>query len=213
MSADNREPPVRRFAALAVCVVAAMAAPVANAAEDGTRPITAAESADAVTRGHGRIGGTFKLTDHNGKVRTPADFRGKLLLVYFGFTHCPDICPTDLMAIGGALKALGPAADQVQALFITLDPQRDTKELLATYVDSFHDSIIALTGDDKAIQRAAFAYKVYFKKILGRGEDDYGVDHSAYIYLMDRNGAFIGVFPPATPPDRIASVLKPLIGR
>lgn len=191
--------------------MAAMLAPGAFA-EDGTRPVTAAESMDAVMWGKGTIGGPFRLTDHTGHVRTDADFRGKILLVYFGFTHCPDICPADLMAIGGALKALGPLADQVRVLFVTLDPQRDTPALLAAYVDSFHQHVVGLTGDETAIRRAAHAYKVYFKKVPGKGADDYGFDHSSYTYLMDREGKFIGVFPPSTSPDRIAAVLKPLVG-
>ncbi len=158
-------------------------------------------------RGQGNIGGPFALTDHNGVPRTDADFRGKLLLVYFGFTHCPDICPTDLMAIGGALKMLGPRANGVNALFITLDPQRDTQSLLAVYVDSFHERLVGLTGSEPAIRRAAHAYKVYFAKVPGRNADDYGIDHSAYTYLMDRDGKFVGVFPPSTSPERMAAVL------
>ena len=203
---------MREFAAIAIAVLAAMALTVARAADDGTRPITAAESMDAVMWGQSKIGGPFALTDHTGKVRTETDFRGKLLLVYFGFTHCPDICPTDLMAIGDALKSLGPQAVQVRGLFVSVDPKRDTPALLATYVDSFHDNIVGLTGDEKAVHRAAHAYKVYFKKVPGKGEDDYGFDHSAYIYLMDRDGKFIGVFPPSTPAERIVAVLKPLLG-
>jgi len=201
----------RFLLALVAGFVALCAALPAAAVEDDTRPVTAAESMDAVMWGQGQIGGPFTLTDHTGKARTDADFRGKFLLVYFGFTHCPDICPTDLMAIGGALKTLGPLADQVQALFITLDPKRDTRELLTGYVDSFHDNIVGLTGDETAIRRAAHAYKVYFNRVPGKGEDDYLIDHSAYIYLMDRAGKFIGVFPPSTPPDRIVEVLKPLV--
>lgn len=201
---------MRAFAATGVAVLAAML-PAAAFADD-TRPITAAESMDAVMWGNATVGGPFTLVDHTGKARTEADFRGKFLLVYFGFTHCPDICPTDLMAIGGALKALGPQAGQVQGLFISVDPERDTPALLATYVDSFHENIVGLTGDDHAIRRAAHAYKVYFSKVPGRGEDDYGFDHSAYIYLMDRDGKFIGVFPPSTPAERIVTVLKPLLG-
>ena len=182
-------------------------------ADDDTRPITAAESMDAVMWGQGTIGGSFALTDHTGQPRTDADFRGKVLLVYFGFTHCPDVCPTDLMAIAGALNELGPRADQVRALFITLDPQRDTQKLLATYVDSFHENLIGLTGSEMDIRRVAHAYKVYFKKVPGKNDDDYAVDHSAYIYLVDREGKFAGVFPPATSPDRIAQVLKPMVGK
>ena len=101
----------------------------------------------------------------------------------------------------------------MQALFVTLDPQRDTKELLAGLCRFLpRRTLSALTGDETAIQRAAHAYKVYFKKVPGQDDDDYGVDHCAYIYLMDRDGKFIGVFPPSTPADRIVDVLKPLIG-
>jgi protein SCO1/2 len=199
-----------KLAALGIAALAAMPSP-ALPSDDDTRPVSAAESMDAAMWGKGAIGGPFTLTDHTGTVRTEADFRGKLLLVYFGFTHCPDVCPADLMAIGGALKALGPLADQVRALFISLDPQRDTPALLAAYVESFHENVVGLTGDEAAIRRAARAYKVYFQRISGRGEDDYGFDHSAYIYLMDRTGSFIGVLPPATPPERIVQVLKPLL--
>jgi cytochrome oxidase Cu insertion factor (SCO1/SenC/PrrC family) len=203
---------VRGFAVIAIAVLAAMALSIARAADDDTRPITAAESMDAVMWGKAPIGGRFALTDHTGRTRTGADFRGKLLLVYFGFTHCPDICPTDLMAMGSALKALGPQAGKVQGLFISVDPERDTPALLATYVDSFHENIVGLTGDERAIRRAAHAYKVYFNKVPGKGRDDYGFDHSAYIYLMDREGKFIGAFPPSTPSERIVQVLKPLLG-
>jgi cytochrome oxidase Cu insertion factor (SCO1/SenC/PrrC family) len=199
------------FAVLGIAILLAMPAAVVRA-EDDTRPITPSESMDAVMWGKGKIGGPFTLVDHNGKTRTDTDFRGKFLLVYFGFTHCPDICPGDMMAMGGALKEIGALADRVQGLFITVDPKRDTPELLAAYVDSFHDNIIGLTGDETAIRRAAHAYKVYFNKVPGRGEDDYGFDHSSYIYLMDRDGKYIGVFPPSTPAERIARVLKPLLG-
>ena len=201
---------MRAFAALGLALLAATLSAAAGA-QDDTRRITAAESMEAVMWGKGMIGGPFTLVDQNGGTRTDADFRGKILLVYFGFTHCPDICPTDLMAIGGALKALGPKASQVQGLFISIDPERDTPELLASYVDSFHDNIVGLTGDEMAVRRAAHAYKVYFNKVPGRGQDDYGFDHSAYIYLMDRDGKFIGVFPPSTPAARIVTVLKPLL--
>jgi protein SCO1/2 len=203
---------MRAVLALGIAALAAML-PFASHAADDTRPISAAESMDAVMWGKGTIGGPFALTDHTGKTRTDADFRGKLLLVYFGFTHCPDICPTDLMAMGGALKSLGRQADQVQGLFISVDPKRDTPPLLAAYVDSFHENIVGLTGDESAVRRAAHAYKVYFNKVPGKADDDYGFDHSAYIYLMDRDGKFIGVFPPSTPAERIAHVLKPLVGR
>lgn len=200
---------MRALAFIGVVALATMLSLTPRA--DDTRLVTAAESMDAVMWGKGTIGGPFTLVDHTGKTRTDADFRGKLLLVYFGFTHCPDICPTDLMAMAGALRALGSQASQVQGLFISVDPKRDTPALLATYVDSFHENIVGLTGDESAIRRAAYAYKVYFNKVPGKGDDDYGFDHSAYIYLMDRDGKFIGVFPPSTAAERIVRVLTPLI--
>lgn len=118
---------------LAAGIIAVGIGAAALGAEDDARQITAAESMEAVMWGRGTIGGPFSLTDHTGRPRTDADFRGKLLLVYFGFTHCPDICPTDLMAVAGALNSLGAQADEVRALFISLDPQRDTQALLSTY--------------------------------------------------------------------------------
>lgn len=203
----------RRIVISLMASVLLIAAAERATAGDDTRPITAAESMDAVMWEQGQIGGPFTLTDHTGQTRSDADFRGKLLLVYFGFTHCPDICPTDLMAIAGALNTLGAQADQVRALFITLDPARDTQALLATYVDSFHDKLVGLTGSESDIRKVAHAYKVYFRKVPGRSEEYYGLDHSAYIYLVDRDGKFAGVFPPSTSPDRTATVLKPLLAQ
>ena len=173
--------------------------------------VTAAESMDAVMWATDPIGGPFTLTDHDGKTRTEKDFLGKIVLVYFGFTHCPDICPADLMAIAGALNEIGDKSQQVQALFITVDPERDTQELLKLYVDSFHERVLGLTGDAATIRRTANAFKVYYKKIPGDGPDNHSVDHSAYIYLYDQTGHYRGFFPPGTSADRIATVIKPLL--
>jgi cytochrome oxidase Cu insertion factor (SCO1/SenC/PrrC family) len=155
-------------------------------------------------------GGPFALVDHNGKPRKQADFEGKLLLIYFGFTYCPDVCPTDLQAIGSALDQLGKTGEPVQPLFITLDPDRDTAQHLANYVSSFHPRLIGLTGDANAIRQAARAYKVYYAKVPTAG-GDYTIAHSGYIYLMDRAGKYLGFFPPGTPPDRMADVIRPLV--
>jgi protein SCO1/2 len=156
------------------------------------------------------VGGPFSLIDHTGKPRTEADFRGKLLLIYFGFTYCPDVCPTDLQAIGLALDKLGAAGDAVQPLFITLDPDRDTPQLLAAYVPSFHPRLIGLSGDASSIRQAARAYKVYYAKVATGAGSNYTVDHSGYIYLMDDAGRYLGFFPPGTPPDRMTDVIRPL---
>src|SRR6185503_11877462 len=140
------------------------------------------------------IGGPFTLTDQNGVRRTDADFRDKLMLVYFGFTYCPDICPTDLQNIGLALDRLGPAGEAVQPLFVTLDPERDTAAHLADYVGLFHPRLIGLTGDAGAIRKAADAYKVFYARIPRSDGSDYTVDHSAFIYLVDRGGRYLGFF-------------------
>ena len=128
---------------LAAGIIAVGIGAAALGAEDDARQITAAGIDGSRDVGRGTIGGPFSLTDHTGRPRTDADFRGKLLLVYFGFTHCPDICPTDLMGVAGALNSLGAQADEVRALFISLDPQRDTQALLSTYVE-FVPSTISL---------------------------------------------------------------------
>jgi len=161
------------------------------------------------------VGGPFELIDHTGKPRTERDFRGKLMLVYFGFTSCPDICPTDLQAIGQTLDKLGAGADSVQPLFITVDPERDTAQHLAEYVPMFHPRLIGLTGSAEAIRKAADAYKVYYAKLdppeenAKEGGGYYTVDHTAFIYLMDRDGNYLGFFPPGTTPDRMAEIIRP----
>jgi protein SCO1/2 len=170
---------------------------------------SAGELMDAVMWNKEPIGGPFALTDHTGKLRTDADFRGKLMLVYFGFTFCPDICPTDLMAIGQAIDKLGPAGDEVQPLFISVDPERDTAAHLAEYVPFFHPRLIGLTGDAAHIRDAARAYRVYYAKVAIGGAADYTFDHSGFIYLMDRDGKYVGFFPPGTPADRMVAVIKP----
>jgi cytochrome oxidase Cu insertion factor (SCO1/SenC/PrrC family) len=156
----------------------------------------------------GPIGGPFALIDHTGKPRTDADFRGKLLLVYFGFTYCPDVCPTDLQNIGLALDQLGTAGEKVQPLFITVDPERDTPQHLAEYVLLFHPRLIGLSGDAMAIRAAADAYKVYYAKVPNERGDDYTVDHSSFIYLMGADGKYLGFFPPGAPPDQIVQTLR-----
>jgi cytochrome oxidase Cu insertion factor (SCO1/SenC/PrrC family) len=132
------------------------------------------------------------------------------MLLYFGFTYCPDICPADLQAIGLALDKLGSDAARVQPLFVTVDPERDTAEHLAEYVPLFHPRLIGLTGSLDAIRKAAEAYKVYFAKVpVGKEAGDYTVDHTAFIYLMDRDGNYLGFFPPGTTADRMVEIIRP----
>jgi protein SCO1/2 len=174
---------------------------------------SAAEIMDILMWGREPVGGPFALIDHNGRSRTDEDFRGKLVLVYFGFTYCPDICPTDLQNIGLALDQLGQEAEKVQPLFITVDPERDTAEHLKEYLQSFHPSFIGLTGDTSAIRAAADAFKVYYARVSNGQGDDYTVDHTAFIYLMGADGGYVGFFPPGTSPERIAEMLRKQLAR
>jgi protein SCO1/2 len=193
----------------ALALLAALAVAGAAAAQPAER--SAAELMDVVMWSREPIGGPFALIDQTGARRTDADFRGKILLVYFGFTYCPDVCPTDLQEIAAAIDRLGPAGDAVQPLFITVDPERDTPAHLKDYVPLFHPHLVGLTGSAAAIRDAARAYRAYYAKVpLERG--DYTVDHSAFIYLMGRDGAYLGFFPPGTSADLMVGTLRPLVG-
>jgi cytochrome oxidase Cu insertion factor (SCO1/SenC/PrrC family) len=157
------------------------------------------------------VGGPFELIDHGGRARTERDFRGQLMLVYFGFTYCPDVCPTDLQAISLAMDKLGVDAAKVQPMFVTVDPERDTPAHLADFVKLFHPRLIGLTGSADAIRKAADAYKVYYARVDLK-DAGYTVDHTAFIYLMDRNGNYLGFFPPGTAADRMAEIIRPHLG-
>lgn len=148
-------------------------------------------------QGRAAIGGPFSLTDHTGQPVTQDILKGKISLVYFGYSFCPDICPTDLQLIGQALDQMtDEERAEAQALFITIDPERDTAQQLAGYVPLFHPQIRGLTGTTEQIDVAAKAYRAYYKKVSAEeaGTSDYLMDHSAFIYLMDRNGTFVRVF-------------------
>ena len=139
------------------------------------------------------IGGPFKLTDQNGKAVTDQDLKGRPFLVFFGFTHCPDICPTTLFDVSEIMRALGKDADRVGALFITVDPERDTPAALKDYLSSFDPHLAGLTGEPAAVAAVAKAYRVYFKKVpLDQG--GYTMDHTAIVYLMDKDGRFVSPF-------------------
>jgi cytochrome oxidase Cu insertion factor (SCO1/SenC/PrrC family) len=191
-----------------VVLAAAMLSGIAPLGAQTQSSRSAAELMDAVMWNREPIGGPFALIDHDGKPRTNEDFRGKVMLVYFGFTYCPDVCPTDLQNIGLALDQLGAAGENVQPLFITVDPERDTPEHLKDYVPMFHPRLIGLSGDAAAVHAAAAAYRAYYAKIPLKG-DDYTVDHSSFIYVVGADGQYLGFFPPGTPPERIAESLRP----
>jgi protein SCO1 len=130
----------------------------------------------------------FALTDHTGKPRTLADFKGKAVVVFFGFTQCPDVCPTTLAEMATAMKELGPLADQVQVLFITIDPERDTQQLLAQYVPAFDKRFLGLRGDAAQTAAVAKEFKVFYAKVAGKEPGSYSMDHTAASYVFDRNG-------------------------
>lgn len=159
--------------------------------------------------GEALIGGPFSLTDQDGKRRSDADFRGRLMLVNFGYTHCPDICPLGLALMAEVLERLGPDAAKVQPIFITVDPARDTAPVLKDYIAHFSDRIVGLTGTKEEIAAAAKAYRVYYK-VHGdpATNPNYPVDHSGFIYLMNRDGKFISHFMHDTPPDRVAETIR-----
>lgn len=156
------------------------------------------------------IGGPFKLVDQNGKTVTNTDLEGKWLLVYFGYTHCPDACPTALSNIALALRDLGAEKQEVRPVFITVDPARDTSSAMKDYVAAFDAPILALTGSDAAIAQAAKEYRVYYAKHAEAG-GDYSMDHSSIIYVMDPKGRFTASFTGEDPPEQMAARLKKLL--
>lgn len=130
----------------------------------------------------------FALTDHTGKPRTLADFKGKAVVIFFGFTHCPDVCPTTLAELSAVMQQLGPLADKVQVLFVTVDPERDTQELLAKYVPAFDARFLGLRGDAAATAAVAKEFKVFYAKQPGKTEGSYTMDHTSASYVFDPEG-------------------------
>ena len=152
------------------------------------------------------IGGPFSLVDDTGRPRSDTEFRGRLMLIYFGYTHCPDACPTALQDMADALAKLGPDAQQVAPIFITIDPARDTTQYLKGYAEQFDPRFVALTGDADQIAAAAKAYRVYYRK--ANDKPDYLMDHSSIVYLMGRDGTFLTHFTHETTPDQMADALR-----
>ena len=153
------------------------------------------------------IGGPFKLVDQNGDPITDADLKGKPHLVFFGYTHCPDICPTTLFDVSEVLRALGKEADGTGALFITVDPERDTPAVMKDYLSSFNPHLRGATGDRAAIDAAEKSYRVYAKKVPTQS-GDYSMDHTALVYLMDKQGRFVAPFSLKRKPEEAAADLR-----
>ncbi|MFZ1110435.1 MAG: SCO family protein [Rhodomicrobium sp.] len=161
-----------------------------------------------VSEGRPLIGGAFSLVDGAGNRVTDRDFRGRLMLVFFGYTHCPDVCPTELQNMADVLDKLGPDAGKVAPIFVSVDPKRDTPAALSSYVSNFSPRIVGLTGDRNEVADAAKAYRVYFRKAGDEAGDSYTVDHSAFVYLMDREGRYLTHFSFNTEPKVMVDAIR-----
>jgi len=162
--------------------------------------------------GQALVGGPFTLTDQTGKRVTDKDFRGRYLLVFFGFTNCPDVCPSALQVMAAALDKLGPKGQKITPVFITVDPERDTPAQLATYLKSFHPRLVGLTGTPAEIEAVTKAYRVYVKKVADpKSSAGYSFDHSAIIYLMGPDGAYLAHFTHASNVEAMAERLGKLL--
>ncbi|MGY8706975.1 SCO family protein [Bradyrhizobium sp. 18BD] len=153
------------------------------------------------------IGGPFQLTDQNGKAVTDKNLKGKPTLIFFGYTHCPDVCPTSLFEISEVLRAMGRDADKVNAVFISVDPERDTPATMKDYLSSFDPHLEGLSGDPAETTKVITSYRVYAKKVPAK-DGDYTMDHTALIYLMDRDGRFVSPFNLKRTPEEAAADLK-----
>ncbi len=173
-----------------------------------SRPQLPSTGQQSTSTGQALIGGPFSLTSTAGETVTEKTYLGRPMLVYFGFTHCPDICPSGLQIIAAAIDSLGANASKFTPLFITLDPERDTGPKLAEYLKSFHSRIVGLTGSPEAIAAATKAYRVYAKKVVSETTaGDYTVDHSGFMYLMDARGKFVTHFPHNVGAETLAAAL------
>jgi protein SCO1 len=153
------------------------------------------------------IGGSFQLTDQNGQAVTEKNMQGQPTLIFFGFTHCPDVCPTSLFEMSEVLRAMGKDADRVNAYFISVDPERDTTEAMKDYLSSFDPHLKGLTGNPDQVAKVISAYRVYARKVPLK-DGDYTMDHTALIYLMDRGGRFVSPFNLKRTPEQAAADLK-----
>jgi len=163
------------------------------------------KSADITGADYGK---TLQLTDQNGKLRRLEDFRGQAVVLFFGFTHCPDVCPTTLFEVSEIMRALGPDAGGVRSLFVTVDPERDTPGVLKDYLSSFDPHLRAATGSQAQLDKIEKAYRVYSKKVPTGKDGDYSMDHSAIVYLMDKQGRFVAPFKLDRKPEDAAAELR-----
>jgi protein SCO1 len=193
-SAANRAPVIAAFLAGLVLVLAAALAATSYFSSRSPAAI-------------GGVGGAFRLEDQTGAPVTDQDLKGRPYLVFFGYTHCPDVCPTTLFEMSEVFKALGKDANRIGAVFITVDPERDTPAVLKDYMSNFDPHLRGLTGDPAAVAAALKAYRVYAKKIP-LGDGDYTMDHTAMVYLMDKDGRFVSPFSLKQTPEAAAAQLR-----
>jgi protein SCO1 len=172
--------------------------------------IVTAASAERGTNS-AKFGGPFTLTASDGSTKTDESFRGRWMLVYFGYTHCPNICPMTLSAISRALDTLGPLGAKVQPVYITIDPERDTPKQMGEYTQAFDPKIVGLTGTPQAIAQVAKEYRVFYQKVAGQTRDDYSMMHSSYIYVMDPNGQYVTLITQSEDPAAIAERVRELL--
>jgi protein SCO1/2 len=162
------------------------------------------------------IGGRFELVDQEGRKFTEENLKGKFSLVYFGYTYCPDVCPTELQTMTEALERLGPLAQRIRPVMISVDPERDTPEVLKDYLSNFYPGFVGLTGTPAQVRQAAEAFRVFYRKVKGvegGAGDEYLMDHSSIVYLMDPEGRYLTHFAYGMPPDRMAEGIRRAIAR
>lgn len=206
----------RRYWLVVVLVAVALIAGAAplyleeERSQEGGRE-EAARFMSQLMAGSAPVGGPFTLEDQYGRRKSLADFRGAVVLLYFGYAFCPDICPTDLAAMAELVRTLGSNGDAVQPIFVTLDPERDTAELLRGYATAFHPRLIALRGSEEDVRRVATDYKVFFEKVRPRGSRTYVIDHMAFIFVLDQEGKYVAFFPPGTSAQRMKPVILEML--
>lgn len=186
------------FAVIALFLTLAIALATALFRGDGHMPFSTGEAL---------VGGSFRLRDQDGKMVTDRNFLGKYMLVFFGYTYCPDVCPTELQVMTQAIEAMGSDGKSIQPVFITIDPERDTPEVLKAYVANFGPRLIGLTGSQDEVAAAAKAYRVFYKKVANADGNAYLMDHTSIIYLMDREGRFVRHFTYSTDAKTLSEAL------
>ena len=194
-------------ASLALAGIVLLGATSAGYAQTAQSRAESARLMSELMSGKGQIGGPFTLIDQTGKKRSLAEFKGKVVLIYFGYMFCPDICPTDLSNLAGLLKRLGKESEQVQTIFITLDPARDTPELIGKYVQHFDKRILGLRGTEQQTKQVATQYKTFYEKVSQNG-NQYVIDHTAFTFIMNRAGKYLAFFPPGTSPERMEVMVR-----